>query len=119
MKYFSRDVLVQHPDKPNYSTMQFPQEIDSHIAGFITDEVRATDPHCYRSARSMQAAWRGWLTRQNLADHAVCDQCGEYDGQPHHSWSWTCEACRLDYMIEAFEDGAVSWGSFTPGCPYP
>ena len=35
---------------------------------------------------------------------------GEYDGQPHHSWSWTCEACRLDYMIEAFEDGAVSLG---------
>ena len=94
--------------------MQFPQEINSYIAGFIADEVRATDPQCYRAARGLQAAWRGWLIRTHgdPADYAVCDRCGEDDGQRHGSPVWTCDACRLDYMIEAFEDGAVSFGSF-------
>ena len=49
--------------------MQFPQEINTHIASFIADEVRGADPQCYRSARSMQAAWRGWLTRTHIMRH--------------------------------------------------
>ena len=88
--------------------MQFPQEIKFHIADFITDEVQGTDPQCYRAARSLQAAWRGRLTRL----HRVCNRCGEA-GQyrqahvPLHCW--TCDTCRLDYMIQMFEDGAVAF----------
>ena len=129
---------MQYPDKPNNSTMQFPQEINSHIAGFIADEVRATDPQCYRAARRLQAVWRSYVERKPpscscCSCHCVectdrvlgpflfpaCQQCGEEDALFVQMEPWTCEACRLDYMIEAFEDGAVSWGSFAPGCPYP
>ena len=44
-------------------TMQFPPEITNHIAAFISDDVQACDPRCYRASRCVQAAWRGWATR--------------------------------------------------------
>ena len=39
--------------------MQLPQEMMTHIAGFMADDLQATDPACYRGARSLQAtlAW--------------------------------------------------------------
>ena len=120
--------------------MQFPQEINSYIAGFIADEVRATDPQCYRAARRLQAVWRSYVERNppscsccscsctECCDRVLgefrfpaCQQCGESElllGEVAVGLEpWTCDACRLDYMIEAFEDGAVSWGSFAPEYP--
>ena len=54
--------------------MVFPQEIRSQIASYIADDLQAGDPRCYRAARSMQAAWRGWVTR---FQRWRCNRCGE------------------------------------------
>ena len=87
--------------------MQFPPEINSHIAGFIADEVRGADPQCYRSARSLQAAWRGWLTRTHILHHVydlyhnMCERCDEnmctqrVFGGPEPRPVWTCDACSV------------------------
>ena len=40
--------------------------------------------------------------------YAMCARCGENDGMVYGPAPWTCDACRLDYMIEAFEDGATA-----------
>ena len=101
-------LLCDSPRTTNNSTMQFPQEINCLIGGFIIDEVQATDPQCYRAARSLQAAWRAKRIRRENDPHA-CDACGEDDGQRHLHSSWTCDSCRLDYMIQMFEDGAVAF----------
>ena len=116
--------------------MQFPQEINSHIAGFIADEVRATDPQCYRAARRLQALWRSYVERNprctccschctECCDRVLgefrfpaCERCGEQEfllGEALVNLEpWTCDACRLDYMIEAFEDGAVPFFPMSP-----
>ena len=112
------------PNRPTNLTMQLPQDITTHIAGFIADEVRGTDPQCYRSARSLQAIWRGWLTRTHLTQHVydfwhnACDRCDA------DRWTqrlcddvgdlvWVCDACSDHYAadewyIEAYSD-LVSW----------
>ena len=43
--------------------MQLPQELVAHVAAFMADDLQAIDPKCYRAARCVQAAWRGWATR--------------------------------------------------------
>jgi len=43
--------------------MQLPQDIMSHIADFMTDDIQAVDPRCYRASRRLQSAWRGWAVR--------------------------------------------------------
>ena len=50
---------------------QFPQEITTHIAGFIADDVQAIDPRCYRAARTLQASWRGHAQR-NPPEQCLC-----------------------------------------------
>ena len=51
-----------------------PREIRSQIAGYMSDDLQAVDPRCYRGARTLQAAWRGRLTRLTL--HAYyCSDC--------------------------------------------
>ena len=74
--------------------MQFPQEINSHIAGFIADQVRAADPECYRSARRLQALCRGVLIRMR---RSVCHFCARTDT----AWTtralyWVCGGCQAD-----------------------
>ena len=96
--------------------MQLPQEINSHIAGFIADEVRATDPKCYRSARSLQAAWRGWLIRKHILRHVydlyhnMCQLCdGQVVTQVGYDEDYpvcTCDGCRT--RLERLDWDAIS-----------
>jgi len=44
----------------------------------------------------------------------ACERCGEEDAQLAEVEPWTCDACRLEYMIEAFEDGAVPFVPMSP-----
>ena len=50
-----------------------PHEITKHIAGYIVEDVQAVDPRYHRASRSIQAAWRGWLTR---FQKWRCNRCG-------------------------------------------
>jgi ribosomal protein L37AE/L43A len=70
--------------------MQFPQEINSHIAGFIADKVRAADPECFRSARRLQALCRGALARMR---RNVCYHCVRRLACPHRTLYWVCDDC--------------------------
>ena len=54
-------------NQPTTNMMQFPQEMMTHIAGFMADDLQAVDPSCYRSARSLQALWRGYADRNPVA----------------------------------------------------
>ena len=98
--------------------MRFPPEISSHIASFIADEVRATDPQCYRSARSLQAAWRGWLTRTHILwklydlYHNMCERCDanvctQIVYPAADDPVWTCDACSATHL-ERLDWDAIS-----------
>ena len=79
--------------------MQLPQEIKILVSGFIADEVRATDPKCYRSARRLQALCRGTLTRMR---RNVCYLCACTQPGPHRTLYWVCDDC-----LTAISGGAV------------
>ena len=49
---------------PPARRMQLPQELLSHVAEYIADDLRAIDPSFYRAARRVQAACRGRLVRK-------------------------------------------------------
>ena len=70
--------------------MQLPQDITTHVAGFIADEVRAADPRCYRSARRLQALVRGALTRMR---GDICYLCARTQPGPHRHFYWVCDRC--------------------------
>ena len=73
--------------------MQFPQEINIHIAGFISDVVRATDPQCYRSARCMQVAWREHRARTRACSPChMCLHIGQWFWREHYGTD-VCPHC--------------------------
>ena len=53
---------------------ELPRDILGHVAAFMSDDLQACDPRCYRAARCVQAAWRGWVTRFR---RWRCNFCGE------------------------------------------
>ena len=72
----------------NYSLL--PREINSHIAGFIADEVQPTSPLCFRSARCIQALWRRALTRMR---RNTCYLCTCRQPALEQTFYWVCDAC--------------------------
>ena len=72
--------------------MHLPEELTTHIAGYISAELHAVDPNSYRAARSLQATWRGYYVRTAplsylcgsclcgtfAASFATCDSCGDH-----------------------------------------
>ena len=60
--------------------MQSPQEIG--FEEFVALMKKNDEEKCHRSARSLQAAWRGWVSRNTPFE---CDRCGEHDGRRRHS----------------------------------
>jgi ribosomal protein L37AE/L43A len=70
--------------------MQFPQEIDSHVSDFAADKVQAADPKRYKSARSLQALCRGYLTRMR---RNVCYLCGQLGRTRKPVVYWACNRC--------------------------
>ena len=87
--------------------MQVPRETD--YEQFVAHLKKNDEATCYRSARRLQAAWRGWVLRSDLHDDDdddddpfACDRCGEHVGQRRHSPNvCLCAGCRLDYTVEA------------------
>ena len=53
---------------------ELPKDILTHITPFSSDELQACDPRCYRAARCVQAAWRGWVTRFQRWRCNCCDE---------------------------------------------
>ena len=51
---------------------KLPDDIPPQIAGYISHDLQAVNPQCYRAARCVQAAWRGWVTRFQKWH---CDSC--------------------------------------------
>jgi len=51
---------------------KLPDDIPPQIARYISRDIQACDPKCYRAARCVQAAWRGWVTRFQKWH---CDSC--------------------------------------------
>ena len=74
----------------NNPTIRLPQDINTHVVSFIADEVRAVDPQCYRSARTLQALCRGALIRMR---GNVCHLCGRTQTHPHPTFYWVCDGC--------------------------
>ena len=53
---------------------KLPGDVQSQIASFMSDDLQACDPRCHRASRTVQAAWRGWVTR---FQRSRCTRCGE------------------------------------------
>ena len=88
--------------------MQFPQEMMNHIADFMAHDLRASDPRCYRAARTLQARWRGYVQR-HPPNRCLCRYVdrsfwGEVQG------SNVCPACAA-----VWEHTADYWCACTDG----
>ena len=83
----------------NYSLL--PQDINTHLASFIADEIQATDPRCYRATRAIQAAWRAWRARASVCfvyTSHMCERCtstiaSDRVHTAQGGLTWTCDAC--------------------------
>ena len=73
---------------------KLPRDIRIHIAAFMPADLQACDPRCYRASRTVQAAWRGWITR---FQRWRCNSCGErvFLGTYFNMGMFTCDTCRI------------------------
>ena len=96
--------------------VQLPSDLLGHVAKYIADDVRAADPKCYRAARSLQAAWRGWVTRFQAWR---CGYCGKRTARrikmcrfqrrcPFVCISIDCDLCHDRRMLDSSWDG-LAW----------
>ena len=53
---------------------ELPEDIHIQITKYISHEVLACDPRCYRASRRLQSAWRGWVIR---CQKWRCKICGK------------------------------------------
>ena len=51
---------------------ELPEDIKALTASYLANVLQACDPRCYRAARCLQAAWRGWAAR---FQEWHCDSC--------------------------------------------
>ena len=88
--------------------MELPPELLAYVAEYIVYDLWAADPRCYRAARRLQGAWRGWLVRTHgdpsttacaryiwhqvgttgLSGHTHCEYC-YYRRTPYVHWLWS------------------------------